>query len=293
MRSPFRVLRRSIALRPLLAVAALLLAAGVASAQNQFPGDVPDTFRLRLGGTYAWFNTNVTFQENLTPGGPIGSGVSLEDVLGVPGSTGGFDARGAWNFLGRFYVDFGYSGYTRSQTATLAQDFSFGDSTYTVGSSVSASMKSQLPYLDFRYGIIKTDAVQFGVSLGAAYPILQAEASASAGVIGPNGPVVGQTVTREAKISVPVPLLGLQFDTKLSEGLSAGVLFDGIFAPVHPYVGSIFFADAHIDWFATKYLGFGAAFDYTKFAIKKEETNTYVAFAYSYWGPRVYVTLSF
>ena len=40
-------------------------------------------------------------------------------------------------------------------------------------------------------------------------------------------------------------------------------------------------------------VGFGAAFDYTKFSIKKEETNTYIAFSYSYWGPRVYVTLSF
>jgi hypothetical protein len=297
MRSTFRVLRDAEpAIRTLpfvVAVAGLLLAAGAASAQDTFPGNVPDTFRLRLGGTYAWFNTKVTFQENLTPGGPIGSGVSLEDVLGVPGSTGGFDARGYWNITGRLFMDFGYSGYTRSQTAGLAQDFTFGDSTYTAGSTVSASMKSQLPYLDFRYGIIKTDAMQFGVSLGVAYPILQAQATASAGVIGPNGPIFGQTVTKEAKIEVPVPLLGLQFDTKLGEGLSAGLLFDGIFAPVHPYVGSVFFADAHIDWFATSNLGFGAAFDYTKFSIKKEETNTYVAFAYSYWGPRVYVTLSF
>ena len=282
-------------LRPIIAVAALLLVVGSASAQSSdtFPGTIPDTFRLRLGGTYAWFNTNVTFQENITPGGPIGSGVNLEDVLGVPASTAGFDGRGSWNFAGRFFFDFGYSEYTRSATKGLSQDFTFGDSTYTIGASVAASMKSQLPYADFRYGIIKSDSTQFGVSLGVAYPILEAQASASAGVIGPDGPVIGQSVTRTAKIETPVPLLGLTFDQKLSDQLSVGGFVDGIFAPVHPYVGSIFFVDAHVDWFATQNLGFGAAFDYTKFHIKKEETNTYVAFAYSYYGPRVYVTLSF
>jgi hypothetical protein len=175
----------------------------------------------------------------------------------------------------------------------IGRDFTFGDSTYTLGSSVSASMKSQLPYLDFRYGIVKTDTTQFGVSLGAAYPILKAEATASAGVIGPNGPIIGQDVTKTAKESLPVPLLGLAFEQKIGDSLSAGVLFNGIFAPVHPYVGSIFDAEAHIDWYATRNLGFGGGFEYTKFNLKREETNSYVNFAYSYYGPRVYVILSF
>ena len=279
--------------RPFIAAAVLLLAAAVGSAQNQFPGDVPDTFRLRLGGMYAWFNTEVTFQENLTPGGPIGAGVSMEDLLGVPGSRAGFTARGYWNVVGRFYVDFGYTGFKRSRTESIGRDFTFGDATYTLGASVSADMKSQLPYFDFRYGIVKNDAMQFGITLGAAYPILEANASASAGIVGPGGPIVGQTVTKTAKISTAVPLLGLAFDTKLGDKFSAGLVFNGIFAPVHPYVGSIFDAEAHVDWYATRNLGFGAGFNYTKFNIKKEETNTFVDFSYDYYGPRLYVIVSF
>jgi hypothetical protein len=265
-----------------------------APAHAQFPGDVPDTFRLKLGGQYAWFNTEVTFQENLTPGGPIGSGISMEDVLGQKPSTAGFIARGDWNFLGRFFLDFGYTGFSRSSTFGITQDFTFGDVTYTAGASTMTTVKSQLPYLDFRYGFIKTDTMQLGVTLGAAYPILQAQATASAGVLGPGGtPIVGQTVTREAKISTPVPLLGFQFDAALGNGFSTGIIFNGIFAPVHPYVGSIFDAEAHADWYATRNFGVGAAFDYTRFNIKREETNTYVAFTYRYYGPRLYVILTF
>jgi hypothetical protein len=242
---------------------------------------------------YAWFNTNVTFQENLTPGGPIGAGVTLEDGNLVSSSAPGFVARGYWNFLGRFSVDFGYTGFRRSKTTGFLVDVPFGDSTYTAGAQVVTSTRSDLPYVDFRYDFIKNEHTQLGLSLGASYVMLQAELSASAGVIGPDGPVIGQAVTRTAKEHVPVPLLGMKFDQEVGDHLSAGLIFNGIFAPVHPYVGSVFDAEAHLDWFATKNFGVSAAFDYTRFNLKKEQTNTYTQFRYSYYGPKVYVTLSF
>jgi len=271
--------------------ALLVAASGLAApAQAQFPGDVPDTFRLRLGGAYAWFNTEVTFQENVTPGGPVGAGVDMENLL--QRSQPGFAARGQWNFLGRLFLDFGYTGFRRSRTQGIDTEFTFGDATYLVDASVSASVKSDLPYLDFRYGIIKNDSVQFGISLGAAYTILEAEASASGHVVGPGGPIDG-AVTRLAKISVPVPLLGLMFETKLADRLAAGVLVNGIFAPVHPYTGSVIDAEAHIDWYLARNFGISAAFDYTRFNIKREDELALVEFRYSYYGPRVYFIVTF
>ena len=174
----------------LMTVSGLLLAA--APAQAQFPGDVPDTFRLQLGAMYAWFNTNVTFQENITQGGTLGGGVSLEDVLRVPSPKAGFSGWGSWNFAGRSFIDFGYVAFSRSRMATISRDIIFGDTTYTAGASVSATMKSSLPYLDYRYGFVKNDKMQFGLSLGVSYPILKADLAAAGGVIGPGGPSSGK-----------------------------------------------------------------------------------------------------
>ncbi len=269
----------------------LLLAA--ASAQAQFPGDVPDTFRLNVGGMYAWFNTTVTFQENLTPGGPIGEGVDLDGLGLLPGSKPGFAARGYWNFLGPVSLDFGYTGFRRSRTNAFLVDVPFGDVTYTAGASVEASTKSDMPYLDFRFNFIKNPHTQFGLSLGAAYVILEAELQASAGVVGPNGPIIGQTVTRTAEEKLPVPLLGLKFDQQVGEGLSAGLIFNGIFAPVSPYTGSVLDAEAHLDWFATKNFGLSAAFNYQRFRLKRENENSFVDFKYSFYGPRLYLTVTF
>jgi hypothetical protein len=277
--------------RRLVAAAGFLLFA--AGAQAQFPGDVPDTFRLDLGGMYAWFTTNVNFQQNLTPGGPIGGGVNLQPVTGLPSSTGGFTARGYWQPLNRFYIDFGYTVFTRSNTRTISVDIPFGDSTFTAGASVATSVKSQLPYVDLRYNFVQNDSWHLGVNLGGAYALLDANLSASAGVIGPNGPIVGQSTTKEAKLETPVPLLGITADFKIGDRASAGIIFNGIFAPVHPYVGSVFVVEPHADWFISKNFGVGAAFNYSKFHIKRDDGITIVEFQYSYYGPKVYLTVTF
>jgi hypothetical protein len=122
---------------------------------------------------------------------------------------------------------------------------------------------------------------------------VKAEASASAGVIGPGGPIVGQTVTRTAQVDMPVPLLGLQFDGRLGDGVSAGLIFNGIFAPVSPYSGSILDAEAHIDWFFTRNFGVSGAFNYTRYSVKKETETEFSQFKYSYYGPRLYLMLTF
>jgi len=282
-------------LRLLAAAFVLMLAGGVASAQsaNTFPGDVPNNFRLYAGGMYAWFDTTVTFQENLTPGGPIGAGIALEDTQLVAKSAPGFVARGYWNFLGRFSLDFGYTGFRRSKTTGVVFDIPIGDSTYTAGASVATSTRSDLPYADFRYDFIKNEHTQLGLSLGASYVSLEAKIEASAGVIGPNGPIIGQTVTKIANEKVWVPLLGVKFDQQVGDRLSAGIVFNGLFAPVHPYVGSVFDAEAHLDWWATPNFGVSGAFDYTRFRLKKEEVNTFTEYSYSYYGPRVYLTVTF
>ena len=264
-----------------------------AAAHAQFPGDVPDTFRLSAGGMYAWFTTNVTFQENLTPGGPLGGGIDLQPATGLPSSTGGFTARGYWQPLNRFYVDFGYTLFTRSNTRGLSVDIPFGDSTYTIGASTTSRMQSQLPYLDLRYNFVQNDSWHLGVNVGAAYAFLDASLEASAGVVGPNGPIVGQSTTREAKLETLVPLLGLTGDFRLGDRLSAGIIFNGIFAPVHPYVGSVFVVEPHVDYFLSKNFGVGAAFNYSKFHIKRDDGITLVQFSYSYYGPKVYLTVTF
>src|SRR5262245_53395378 len=122
-----------------------LLSAGVA--QAQFPGDVPNTFRLEAGGMYSWFTTELTFEEN-QPEGSVGAAINLEDVFDLP-ARAGFYGRASFN-LGFLSFDAAYVGFSRTRTATISRDITFGDTTYTAGASVEAKQTTQLPYADIR-----------------------------------------------------------------------------------------------------------------------------------------------
>jgi len=271
------------------AVAVLwLLASG--AAQAQFPGDVGNTFRINAGGMYSWFNTNVTFEQNQADS--IGAAVNFEDVFNLP-SRAGFYGRASFN-LGFLSFDAAYIGFSRTRTATISRDITFGDTTYTAGASVEAKQTTQLPYGDIRINFFHNPSFQLGLTAGVAYPILKADLTASGGVVGPGGPITETTVTKEAKIATPVPMLGIVVDTAFTNRFSGGIIFNGIFAPVHPYTGSIFQADAHLDYYFSPNFGVGGGFNYTRFRIKRDDLpNVLVDFRHEFYGPRAYLTGTF
>jgi hypothetical protein len=274
---------------PLLyAIAAVTAFFAAAQAQAQFPGDVPNTFRLNAGGMYSWFTTAASLEQN----GSGGASVNFEDIFNLP-SHFGFYGRVSFN-LGFLSFDGAYVGFSRSNTATISKDITFGDTTYTAGASVEGKQESHLPYADIRFNFFHNPSFQFGLTAGVAYPILKADLTASAGVIGPNGPILGGTTTKEAKLETPVPMLGIVTDVAFTNRFSGGIVFNGIFAPVHPYTGSIFQADVHMDYYFTPNFGVGGGFNYTRFRIKRDDSPTLlVDFHHDFYGPRAYLTATF
>jgi hypothetical protein len=268
-------------------MAAALVFLAAAHARAQFPGDVPNTFRLTAGGMYSWFTTEASFEQN----GSGGASVNMEDVFNLPSHLG-FYGRASFN-LGFLSFDAAYVGFSRDRTATISKDITFGDSTFTAGASVEGKQESHLPYADIRFNFFHNPSFQLGLTVGVAYPILKSDLTASAGVIGPNGPVVG-TVTKEAKIETPVPMLGIVTEAAFTNRLSGGIIFSGIFAPVHPYTGSIFTADVHMDYYFTPNFGVGGGFNYTRFRLKKDDLpNVLIDFHHDFYGPRAYLTATF
>jgi hypothetical protein len=163
-----------------------------------------------------------------------------------------------------------------------------------VGASTSVTMKSSFPYVGYRYGFIKNDAMQLGLSLGVAWLNLKTELAASAGVVGPGGPILGRTVTKTAEISPVAPMLGVNFEGRLGDGLSAGARFMGVVAEINPYSGYIVSGFAHIDWYPARNFGVGTGYEYTKVSVEKDSLpKVFVDYSYRYDGPRLYIILTF
>jgi hypothetical protein len=269
------------------AIAAGLLAA--APARAQFPGDVPETFRLRLGGIFASLDTRASLSTSNIPD----ASVDLNNLLGQPDHRTTFRGDGYWNFAGRSYLDFGFLNFTTDSTRTVSQDIIFGNVTYTAGAQVASEDQQRYIYGAYRYEIFRNPSFHLGLSLGISYTTLKASLAASAGVIGPNGPVAGVTTTRQAEINAPVPLIGAETEIQIAGPVSIGAWVRAFKANIDPYSGSMVDAMAHVDWYIVRNFGVGVGYEYNRINIEKTRDNGTTKLDFRYNGPRLYLTMTF
>jgi hypothetical protein len=272
---------------PLWLGAAALLAA--ASAQAQFPGNVPDTIRFRFGGIFADLDTSVTFD---APGLPSGE-IDFSGLLGDPDHKNTFRGEGSWNFAGRSFLDFGYVRFGTENSTTLSREIDFGGIVFPVGIDVQSETLSRFIYAAYRYGIVKNPNFQLGLSAGISYTTLEAQISAAIGATLPNGTPVGTAVTRRAEIDAPVPLLGLDMEGQLFPNFTLGARVRAMALVINPYSGNMVEALAHADWYLSRHVGLGGGYEWTKIDIDKDrENDQQIGFIYRYNGPRIYLILT-
>ena len=258
-------------------------------ASAQFPDSVPENIRFRIGGIYANLNQVATLSET----GPPGTSIDLNDVLGQPNHKFAFRGDGSWNFAGRSYLDFGFLNISSDRSRTIDRDIDFGGVTYTAGAQVDSEEESRYIYAAYRYGFVKNPSFHLGLSLGISYTTLRAMLTASAGVIGPNGPIVGVSTTREAEINAPVPLIGLDVEGALTQSLTLGLWVRLFKANIDPYSGSMVNGMAHLDYYLNQNFGLGLGYEYNKINIEKDNAPKFAKFDYRYDGPRFYVVVTF
>lgn len=283
-------MRKSVSrrIRVALGTAALLLASLPAWAQ--IPDQVPENLRFRLGGIFASFSTEIIASRPNAPGSDIN--FTSEGLTDDHKNT--FRGEGYWNFAGRSYIDFGYVDFRLEGSKSITKDFTFNGNVYKAGAEVSGETKSQYIYAAYRYGFVKNPNVHFGLSLGVTYAKLSASLSAKAGVQRPDGTVIQGGATTERSVSVPVPLLGADFEVRLAQGLTLMARARGIGVTIDPYSGSWIEFAGGLNWYFAQHFGIGGAYEYQKITLKKDESEPDAfRFEQRYDGPRVYFLLTF
>src|SRR5215510_5424770 len=269
--------------------AASLFLAGL-PALAQIPDDVPENVRFRIGGIFASFSTEIQASR---PGAP-GSDINFTSEGLTDDHKNTFRGEGYWNFAGRSYIDFGYVDFRLEGSKQITKDFTFNGDVYKAGAQVDGETKSQYIYGAYRYGFVKNPAVHFGLSLGVSYAKLSAKLSASAGVQRPDGTVIQGGASTERSISVPVPLLGADFEVALARGLTLMARARGIGVTIDPYHGSWIEFAGGLNWYFAHNFGIGGAYEYQKIKLDKDkDTTDAFHFEQRYDGPRVYFLLTF
>jgi len=157
-------------------VVSLALAAAPGYAQSS--GDVPDRFRIELGGFRVGSHTDL----RLNSGAGGGTDVDFESELALPETSTSFYGEGFWRLGRRHQVSLGWFHNGREGPGrTLSRDITWGDHVFTTNTQVKGAVASD--YFDgaYRFAAYRNDTFEIGPSIGIGYLSLDASIGAVAG----------------------------------------------------------------------------------------------------------------
>ncbi len=167
-----------------LAAAVFLLAAS-ALAQPAEYSDVPDRFRVEVGGFRIGADTELTFN---TTGGAQPP-VDFES-LAVPDSTTRIYVEGFWRPWRRHQFSLSwYRNARESSTHTVDREFTWGDFVVTAGASATAHVSTSYFSGVYRFAAYKNDRFEIGPALGIGYLSIEAGVGGHVSVTTPVGTV--------------------------------------------------------------------------------------------------------
>jgi hypothetical protein len=240
----------------IVALAVLGALPAAASAQdfmsNQLIPPTQETFVLSLGGITNTFDTNLRIDGDNRNGTPI----NLEDN-GMKDSLSSLEVKAMWRFAPRHRLSALYYGADRSGTRTYSTSIDIGDASYPLGATVSASNKTEVVSIDYRYSFIQDPSFELAGIFGIYGGTVKYDVNAV-------GVVSNQTVTyqKSASTRVPIPVFGLSADWYLTPAWRLGASIAGMKAKIGSVDGQAMVAGAHVDYQIWRGLGVGLGWAY-------------------------------
>ena len=271
----------------LLAISAIV----APGARADMPGDVPDRWRLSLGGIAA---------DSFTEGGlgsttaGIGVTVNFEDIFDLPENKETWRFEANWHINKRQYIDFGYFELNRSASTILDQDVEWGDFVFLANGKVTADFKSAFPYAAWRYDFLQLPEVRISGSAGINYLTLEAGLIADGSLVEQNGTPVSGAVDERVSISFPVPQIGLQIDWALTRRLAVKMYIRQIYINYGDINGGIGETAMRLHWWCSKHFGISGGLDKESIDLKEYVSgDTRARFRYEIRGFSFYLNLAF
>ncbi|HET9952499.1 MAG TPA: hypothetical protein VFS09_11965 [Candidatus Eisenbacteria bacterium] len=243
-----------------------------ASAVAGFPGDIPDKFRIEVAGTTATLDTEVGLG---TETGGLNATLVFEDLFNLPIHDGYFQAEGSWKCGGRSHIDLGYIDVNRTAERVIAENVEFGKYTFTAGAQVEAFFGSRFGYLAYRHDFLQHEDVRISGSFGLSNTKLSARLSSEGGVLDENQqPVVGGR-TVEGKLTLPVPLLGIQLDWAVSKRSDIQFFSRVVFINLPDLRGGMSQNTIRYHYWVVRNAALGVGYDGIRCALQKYRNDDY------------------
>jgi len=237
-----------------------------------------DRFRVSLGGFYAESNTSARLS-NSNGGG--GVDVNFEDALGLEERklVGEFSAY--WRVSSRWRVDVDYFRLNRTATRILANDISWGDNTFTVGSNVTSSLTISDLRTSLGYSFFRRTDKELGIALGVHTLGYKASIEGSSGG------------ARSESVTAPLPVLSLYGQFALTDTWALSVRTDWLSLEYDKYSGSIRASRLDVVYQPFKHVAFGLGIHSLALKLDVQDERTKFQARSSLQGPAAFMSVSY
>jgi hypothetical protein len=121
------------------------------------PGE--ETFTISGGVFLPSFDTSAQVDTSLG----IGTGVNLEDDLGLTSNETTFWGDASWRFARKHRLTAAYFRFTRDAGAVAKRELTIGDETFPVGASLSTEFKFQIVPIAYSYSFMNEKNTSSGL----------------------------------------------------------------------------------------------------------------------------------
>jgi hypothetical protein len=258
---------------------ALAAAHGTCLAEAGDP--LTDRFSISLGTFLLDTSTDIRVDGEAS----TGTDLDLETDLGFDDSDR-FRVDGYWRFLPRHKLRVMYFDTRRTETTTIDEDISVGDTVFPINAEVETTFKTTVTTASYEFAFMQGDKYEFSGLFGIHN--LKFEFDMSAESQGQSG-----TLEETADANGPLPVFGLGGIWRFHDKF----YFDGqvqyFSIEIDEYDGRITDWNASAVWQAFKHVGFGVGYNDFVTHIGVDGSNFEGDLDWRYSGARIFVIGSF
>lgn len=223
----------------------------------------------------------------------LGSGVDLENDLGLQSSETTVWVSGTWRFSANHRISLAYFGFSRDSVATALTDIEVGEEIFPAGATLTTNFDYQSIPIVYSYSFIKSKKHELAGSFGIHLDTLDLKIRGDA-FVGGGGSVDGEV---NAKATVPLPLLGVKYDYHASKRWTSGIHAE-VFAldledTEFGFSGRVYNVRASTEYWFYNHFGVGAAINWFSMDVDVKDTEWRGRIDYDYLGPQIYANMRF
>ena len=273
----------------LAGVAGLVLGASTALAQPSTYSDVPDRFRVELGGFRVGSNTEL----KLNNGTGGGTDVAFEQDLALPDNSTRFFVEGYWRIGRRHQVSLSWFHDSREGPVRTAQrDITWGDHVFTASTQVQGRASADYFSGVYRFAVYRNDRFEVGPALGVGHLSIDAGISASGTVSGPAGSTSGSFDRSVSQGQVTGDLGGYVWWWPAKRLLVRGDMRYILIKP-EKSEASVTDGRASVTYYVWPKVGIGLQYAYTKFRYDRDVLDTDLGGSLRYRGGQLLASFAF